>query len=133
MATYRTTKCPYCGFVLQFMSRSGKRRIGPPTKTCPSCNKQYKTGMKYWKDMDGNEKFEYYFIELVRMVSAIVIMPLLALFLLSISSKIFDFSLDLFFKDYTNYLILAVILIAILTTIVSVKEIKKEINYTGED
>ena len=59
MATYRTTKCPYCGFILEDSTIYAKELIGPPLETCPSCKRQYKTGMKYWKDMDGGEKSWY--------------------------------------------------------------------------
>ena len=59
MARYRTTKCPYCGYILESMSISAKELIGKPLETCPSCQKQYRTGMKYWKDMNGGEKSWY--------------------------------------------------------------------------
>ena len=59
MARYRTTKCPYCGYILENMSIHAKELIGNPLETCPSCQRQYRTGMKYWKDMNGGEKSWY--------------------------------------------------------------------------
>ena len=59
MAVYLTTKCPYCGYILEDRTGYPKELIGSPFETCPSCKRQYKTGKNFWKNMDiGEHQFQ---------------------------------------------------------------------------
>ena len=59
MATYRTTKCPYCGYKIQDRVLTAKELIGHPIAACPSCKNVYRTGKKYWRDMNTKERVFY--------------------------------------------------------------------------
>jgi len=57
---YRTSKCPYCGFILENNVNTVKDNIGPPELPCPSCKNLYRTGAKYWADFTSSEKRKYW-------------------------------------------------------------------------
>lgn len=59
MARYRTTKCPYCNYAFEYFSPYVKEDVGHPANVCPNCKKIFKTGMKYWFEMDSSEKYIY--------------------------------------------------------------------------
>jgi hypothetical protein len=56
---YRTTKCPYCAYILEHLVPYAKELIGPPLAKCPSCHHPINTGMKYWSEMSSAEKAWY--------------------------------------------------------------------------
>lgn len=64
MAVYRSSKCPYCKYQLEFMERTGwndfGRDIGHPFQNCPNCQKPYKTGMDYWDNLTNSKKSTIY-------------------------------------------------------------------------
>ena len=57
---YRTSKCPYCGYILEYHAHTVKDEIGPPELPCPSCKNYYRTGAKYWSDFSSSEKNKYW-------------------------------------------------------------------------
>jgi hypothetical protein len=61
---YKFSKCPHCGKFIDVFKPTGwndlKERIGNPVGFCLSCMKPYNTGRKYWKDMDGGDRFVAY-------------------------------------------------------------------------
>lgn len=94
---YRTTKCPSCGYILAH-DTGLKEGIGHPVGKCPSCQKLYKTGMKYWKDMDGFERTSYMLKRLfqifITLIYGSVINFLIALFVLRLLDFIFKLDLS---------------------------------------
>ena len=63
MAMYRTTRCPHCRQVLEYMTRTGfgdwTEDIGNPVEMCPHCELPYRTGANYWGGMSSDEKSEF--------------------------------------------------------------------------
>ena len=59
MATYRTTKCPNCGYEIEDRVPTARELIGHPVEACPRCKNLYRTGKKYWKDMSTKERLFY--------------------------------------------------------------------------
>ena len=64
MATYVTSKCPYCKQTLKFRKMTYwndfERNIGNPIAYCPHCQRPYKTGKKWWFEMRKEEKTTIY-------------------------------------------------------------------------
>ncbi len=61
---YKFSKCPHCGKFIDAFKPTGwndlEEQIGDPVGLCFSCLRSYNTGRKYWKDMDGVDRFVVY-------------------------------------------------------------------------
>lgn len=53
---YRTTKCPYCGFTLEYRRTSNELEFAPKYLPCPNCKNKFATNKKMWYEMNDNEK-----------------------------------------------------------------------------
>jgi len=112
---YRTTKCPYCGNVIEDNVAYAKEKIGPPISQCPECGNSYATGMKYWQDMTGSERFGY-------ILRSILLFPY-TLFLYTLAFTLVPFlilsflvDMDMVFERYFSLIVAYVVLAALTVT-----------------
>ncbi|HBR02113.1 MAG TPA: hypothetical protein DD738_05850 [Ruminiclostridium sp.] len=129
---HRHTKCPYCGFQLSYETGL-KEEVGHPTAKCPACHKVYKTGRKYWSDMDKHERSAYavkkIFQTIVNLIGgAILLTILIALILWGIDSvlgtKLIESSVLLIIISITS---------SVLVLYTLIKDIKNTINLKRDD
>ena len=64
MATYKFSKCPYCGKSIESFKTTGwndiREKIGSPTASCPHCFKVYRTGRIFWDNMTTEQRVLIY-------------------------------------------------------------------------
>lgn len=98
MATYKTTKCPYCNIVLESMRRTNwndfSNDIGLPIEHCPNCNKPYKTGRLLWKNMNKQKKINIHF----KFIVSVIVQPIFW----SVALYIILFIIGLFSPNISN-------------------------------
>jgi DNA-directed RNA polymerase subunit RPC12/RpoP len=76
---YRTSKCPYCGSMLESMTPTGlddfTDQFGDPIITCSNCGGKIRTGRQFWDVMLPFDKF----MSVVRAVFNTIFVALFAL------------------------------------------------------
>jgi hypothetical protein len=58
---YYKLRCPYCGTQYQTSLLPSSERLGPRTRICGSCKRQFSTGLKEWPEMTPQERRDFFF------------------------------------------------------------------------
>jgi DNA-directed RNA polymerase subunit RPC12/RpoP len=73
MATYRTTKCPFCAYEFESRSPFAEEKVGHPRIECPECHHTVLTGKKYWMSMGFIEKANYILWKIIGIPATLIL------------------------------------------------------------
>lgn len=92
---HRHFYCPYCNTHLDYKIGYGDSDVGPSKARCPSCGKEYLTGLSEWKEKTKWQKLKYFLLAPWRLLGQILTGGVLGFIVMSgISYFFFDNALN---------------------------------------
>lgn len=120
MATYKTTKCPYCKTILTAREITYwnyyTNDVGNPIEHCPGCKKPYRTGKRKWSELSATKKYLVYFKILITIIYQPFIVEIILIGICAlITSLLNKFEIfELIFYNLTTLIVTYFILLILL-------------------